>query len=118
MTRTFFFCVVALLSTGCQPAQPPQLSSKLELRPNLGEIVRVEGTARYLKISGPTIAADGFEIRVYPRTLWGPELDGQKIQVIGRLNDSSHATPPDPSLNPGEYWLGDSTWKPAVPEKK
>jgi hypothetical protein len=111
--------LAAWFIAGCaSSSEPPRLSSRLELKPNVGEIVRVEGTARYLKIAGPSIAGDDFEIRVYPRTLWGPELDGKKIQVIGRLNDSAHATPPDPSLNPGEYWLGDATWKPAVVTEK
>ena len=120
MIRIVNFLLAAALFTGCASSEDkaPRLASKLELRPNVGQTVRIEGIARYQKATGPMIAGDDFQIRVYPRTAWGPELDGKKIELTGRLNDSAHATPPDPSLNPGEYWLGESTWKIAVPETK
>ena len=120
MIRAILFIFVAGWCTGCASSEDkaPRLDSKLQLRPNVGQTVRIEGTARYLKATGPMIAADDFQIRVYPRTAWGSEMDGNKIELTGRLNDSAHAIPPDPSLNPGEYWLGESTWKLAIPEKK
>ena len=117
MKRLLLLIGIASMAAGCHSVEPAALSSSLDLKPNVGEIIRVEGVAHYLKATGPSIAAEGFEIRVYPRTAWGAELDGKRIQVIGRLNDSAHATPPDPSLNPGEYWLADSTWKPQLSEK-
>lgn len=120
MTRAITLFLAACLFSGCASSEDkaPRLNSKLQLHPNVGQSVRIEGTARYLKATGPMIAAEDFQIRVYPRTAWGPEMDGKKIELTGRLNDSAHAIPPDPSLNPGEYWLGESTWKIAVPENK
>lgn len=112
--------LTACLLSGCAGSEDkaPRLGSKLELQPNIGLAVRIEGTARYLKATGPMIVGEDFQIRVYPRTLWGAELDGKKIEVTGHLNDSAHMTPPDPSLNPGEYWLSETTWKHATPEQK
>ncbi len=95
----------------------PLLQSAVQLRANAGETIRVIGTARYLRASGPSIAGDDFEVRVYPNSAWGAELDGKQIEVTGRLNDSRTTTPPDPSVRPGEYWLSDVKWT-AVTEKK
>ena len=112
--------MIAGLVLGCSSSndKAPRLGSKLELQPNLGQTIRIEGTARYLRATGPLIAGDDFQIRVFPRDAWGAELDGKKIEVTGKLNDSAHATAPDPSVNPGEYWLSDSTWKLIVPDGK
>lgn len=120
MKRIIPLLLTACLLSGCAGSddKAPRLGSKLELQPNIGQTVRIEGTARYLKVTGPAIAGEDFQIRVYPRTVWAAEADGKKIEVTGRLNDSVHMTPPDPSLNPGEYWLSETTWKYATPEQK
>lgn len=114
------FGVLLLTLVGCSTGEKkvPALRSQAELKPNAGEIIRIDGTAHWLKISGPSIAGDDFEIRVYPRNAWGQEMDGVKVEVTGKLNDSLHTTPPDPSLSPGEYWLSDTKWKlPDAPKK-
>jgi hypothetical protein len=119
--RLLTLVVAAALLAGCQSTEQekkaPLLTSAVQLHPNGGETIRVVGTARYLKVSGPSIAGKDFEIRVYPTSAWGSELDGQKIEVTGVLNDSSETTPPDPSVRPGEYWLSDVKWT-RVTEKK
>jgi hypothetical protein len=108
-----------LLLGGCTHQQPeeeerpaPLLSLREDLQSNIGLVIRIEGTAHYLHVAGPSVAGKDFEVRVYPRTLWGAELDGQPVTVTGRLEKSDHSTPPDPSVTPGEYWLADSKWKP------
>jgi hypothetical protein len=90
--------------------EPPRLMERQELKPNVGQQILIEGTARYQKVTGPLIAANDFQIRIYPRNLWGAEMDGKKVRVTGMLNDSDHSTPPDPSLEPGEYWLSDTAY--------
>ena len=114
-------CLVAAIVAGCQSAEErdkaPLLASAVQLHSNAGAKIRIVGTARYLKAAGPSIAGTDFEIRVYPQTAWGPSLDGQEIEVTGRLNDSRVTTPPDPSVRPGEYWLSDVKWS-KVTEKK
>ena len=118
MKSFLLFSLAASLLAGCNSNEnkAPLLASRQQLKPSVGETVRVDGTARYLKTAGPSIAGDDFEIRVYPKNIWGPEMDGKKVEVTGHLNDSAHATPPDPSLSPGEYWLSEATWK--LPEAK
>ena len=114
MHRLLLLSLVAFLLAGCASSnerKAPQLVSRVQLQSNVGETIRIEGTAHYLQVAGPSIAGEDFEIRVYPRSAWGRELDGKSIEVTGRLNDSAHATPPDPSLTPGEYWLSEVTWK-------
>ena len=108
--------VIVVLLAGCQqhpPEEPiaPRLSSREQLKPNVGETIRIEGTAHYLRDTGPSVAGQDFEVRVYPRNIWGPEMEGKKIEVTGRLEDSKHVTPPDPSLSTGEYWLADTKVK-------
>jgi hypothetical protein len=93
----------------------PILQAAVQLENNAGEKIRIVGTARYMKTTGPTIAGADFEIKVYPKDVWGPEMDGKQVEVTGRLNDSRSTTPPDPSINPGEYWLSDATWMPVPP---
>src|SRR5437660_8135982 len=113
------FVLAAFLLTGCthNEVKAPLLSSVTQLKPNIGEVIRIEGTARYLRVAGPSVAGDDFEIRVYPKTVWGAELEGTKVVVTGKLNDSDSTTPPDPSLSPGEYWLSEATWKLPEPKK-
>ncbi len=116
--RSSLLIVAAILLTGCthHERQAPLLSDITQLKPNLGEVIRIEGTARYLHTAGPSVAGKDFEVRVYPTNVWDAKMDGTKVIVTGRLEDSTHSTPPDPSLTPGEYWLSDSTWK--LPEVK
>jgi hypothetical protein len=112
-----------LLVVGGCPHHPPEeeerpaprLRVREDLQSNLGLVIRIEGTAHYLKVAGPSVAGDDFEVRVYPRTVWGAEMDGKMVTVTGRLEKSDHATPPDPSVTPGEYWLADAKWKPRTP---
>ncbi len=120
MKRIVPLAFSACLLFGCASSEEhaPRLDSKTQLRVNIGQTVRIEGTARYLKATGPMIAGEDFQVRVYPRTVWGPEMDGKKLEVTGQLNESSHMTPPDPSLNPGEFWLSETKWKLPLPEKK
>jgi hypothetical protein len=118
---------ILLVAGGCPP-QPqednerpaPLLRLGEDLQSNIGLVIRIEGTAHYLKVAGPSVAGDDFEVRVYPRTVWGPEMDGKMVTVTGRLERSDHALPPDPSVTPGEYWLADAKWKPrpAATEKE
>jgi hypothetical protein len=110
--------LAAIFLPGCTHHEwkAPLLSDVTQLKPNLGQVIRIEGTARYLHVAGPSIAGKDFEIRVYPRDVWNEQMNGTKLEVTGRLEDSSHSTPPDPSLLPGEYWLSDATWK--LPEVK
>src|SRR4051794_21138381 len=117
--RLPFIVIVALLA-GCQPHPPeeppaPRLSTKVQLKPNVGETVRIVGKAHYLRDTGPSVAGDDFEVRVYPPNLWGPEMEGKQVELTGRLEDAKHSTPPDPSLLTGEYWLADARLK--KPEK-
>jgi hypothetical protein len=117
--QLFLLTSLCLITTGCPSHQGPEdlpllgrhLSSRLDLIPNVGETVLITGTARYLKIAGPSVAADDFEVRIYPTNVWGPEMDGKRVQVSGRLETSTHISPPDPSITPGEYWLADAKWK-------
>jgi hypothetical protein len=123
MRPTLFIAlsVVLFTLTGCasSPDKAPLLAHRAQLQVNAGETVRVEGTARFSHVSGPSVAGDDFEVRVYPRTIWGPETDGKKVEVTGKLNDSNRTTPPDPSITPGEYWLSDATLAPTdAAEKK
>ncbi len=118
MPRLFTAVLSLLLLTGCSSHEKaPQLRSAAQLRSNVGQSIRVVGTARYLKASGPSVAGTDFEIRVYPTNAWGPELDGKPVEVTGRLNDTHSITPPDPSINPGEYWLSNATWTPQLESK-
>jgi hypothetical protein len=108
--------LLTILLGGCGSHDSAPLLAKRDLLSiNSERQVRVIGIARYLQATGPSIASDDFELRVYPRHSWGPSLDGQRIEVTGTLHDSSHTTPPDPSLEPGEYWMSDVHWK-HVPE--
>ena len=91
------------------------LTSRADLKANVGQTVRVEGTAHFYKVGCPSVSTDEFEIFVYPRDLWGRDADGKPVGVIGRLNDTVHALPPDPYINPGEYWLSETVF---VPEGK
>jgi hypothetical protein len=118
MKSTFLFLAAAMLLTGCTHNEQlaPLLSTKTQLIPNVGQVIRIEGTARYLTVVGPSIAGEDFEIRVYPKTVWDVKMNNTKVIVTGRLNDSTHSTPPDPTLSPGEYWLSEATWK--LPETK
>jgi hypothetical protein len=120
MRLALLLIVLLLPLTGCpqhpsQEPMAPRLSTKVQLKPNVGEIIRIVGTAHYLRDTGPSVAGDDFEVRVYPRNLWGPEMDGKKVELTGRLEDSKHVTPPDPSLTAGEYWVADAKLK--APEK-
>ena len=94
----------------------PLLSDVTQLKPNIGQVIRIEGTAHYLHTAGPSVAGKDFEVRVYPRGVWDAETDGKKVIVTGRLENGTHMTPPDPSISPGEYWLSDSTWKRPEPK--
>jgi hypothetical protein len=118
MKSTLLLLIATSLLIGCthNEQKAPLLSSKSQLIPNVGQVIRIEGTARYLTVAGPSIAGEDFEIRVYPRTVWDAKMNGTKVEVTGRLNDSKLATPPDPTLSPGEYWLSEATWK--LPEAK
>ena len=103
------FLLLATL-TGCGGV--PLLTSRADLKPNVGQLVRVDGTAHFYKIGCPSISTDEFELFVYPRDLWGRETNGQHVEVIGRLNDTVHTLPPDSYINPGEYWLSETTFAP------
>ena len=107
-----------LIGCGSSERTAPRLTSHLQLGPNVGQVIEVDGTAHFLRAVGPSVAGDDFEIRIFPRSIWGADMDGRKVQVIGRLNNSTYAVPPDPSFNTGEYWLSETTWKPAPLEKK
>jgi hypothetical protein len=95
----------------------PLLSHRTELQFNTDQTVRVVGTARYSKVTGPSIVGEDFELRVYPTSAWGAELNGKRVEVTGKIHDAAQATPPDPSVLPGEYWIGDAKWTPAVESK-
>lgn len=112
------FALFTLAGCASSPEKAPLLAHRAELQVNAGETVRVEGTARYSRVTGPSVAGDDFEVRVYPRTIWGPETDGKKVEVTGKLNDSNKTTPPDPSITPGEYWLSDASLQPAESAEK
>lgn len=118
--RAAITLAAAITVPGCaqHEEKAPLLHSAFELSPNAGETIRVIGTARYLKVVGPSVAGADFDVRVYPKTAWGPELDGKQVEVTGRLNDSRQTTPPDPSINPGEYWLSDVKWTPYPPPEE
>jgi hypothetical protein len=120
--RPLALLITATLIAGCasdkDQHKAPLLSSAFQLHSNAGETIRVIGTARYLKVSGPSIAGDDFEIRVYPSNAWGPDLDGKTIEVTGRLNDSRVTVAPDPTISPGQYWLSDVKWTPVTENKK
>ena len=120
MKRILPTLLAALFLAGCGSGErtAPRLTSRLQLIPNVGQVIEIDGTAHFLHAVGPSVAGDDFEIRLFPRSVWNADMDGQKVQVIGRLNNSSHATPPDPSFGTGEYWLSETTWKPAPLEKK
>jgi len=106
--------------TGCNstPEKAPLLAHRAQLQVNPGETVRVVGTARYSHETGPSVAGEDFQLRVYPRNLWGADADGKRVEVTGKLNDSNRTTPPDPSITPGEYWLSDASWLPAEEAEK
>jgi len=112
--------LAVLLFAGCASEErtAPCLNSRLQLGPNVGQLIEIDGTAHFLRAVGPSVAGDDFEIRIFPRSIWGTDMDGRKVLVIGRLNNSSHATAPDPSFSAGEYWLSETTWKPAPLETK
>ena len=109
---------VMLLSIGCaSDKEGLHLSQRAELRSNLSQLVHIDGVAQYQSITGPAIATEQFVVRVYPTNAWGADVAGKRVSVVGKLLESSVATPPDPSVNPGEYWLGDATWK-LIPAEK
>jgi hypothetical protein len=120
MKRILPTLLAALFLAGCGSSEraAPRLTSRLQLGSNAGQLVEIDGTAHFLRAVGPSVAGDDFEIRILPRAIWGADMDGRKVRVIGRLNNSSRATPPDPSFSAGEYWLSDTTWKPVPLEKK
>jgi hypothetical protein len=109
----FSLALIPLAGCASSPEKAALLAHRAQLQFNVGETVRVIGTARYSKASGPSVAAEDFELRVYPRTIWGADADGKRVEVTGMLNDSNKTTPPDPSITPGEYWLSQSSWLPA-----
>ena len=118
MRSIFYFLIVCLIfQAGCSSQQGLSLTSRNELKPNLGQIVRIDGIAHFQSITGPAIATDNFEVRVYPRTLWGADVSGKRVSVVGKLLQSTVSTPPDPSVNPGEYWLSESTFTLTPSEK-
>jgi hypothetical protein len=107
----------ALFLAGCASGAA-SLTGRSDLQPNVGQTVRIIGTAHFYKIGCPSVATDEFEVFVYPRNLWGMEAQGKKVEVTGRLNDTRRMVPPDPYINPGEYWLSDSTWKSVTQDGK
>jgi hypothetical protein len=101
--------LVALI--GCvSNEKAPLLSHRAQLQFNTDQIVRVVGTARYSKVTGPSVVGSDFELRVYPTSAWGPEENGKQVEVTGKIHDATQETPPDPSVLPGEYWIGDAKW--------
>ena len=105
--------VLAIFLCGCgsHDDEGRLLSKRNLLAINTQTKVRVIGVARYMRTTGPSVDSEDFELRVYPTESWGSSLDGQRIEVIGVLHDTAHSTPPDPSIEPGEYWLSDVHWK-------
>ena len=111
MIRILARVLPLLLVVGCA-VPPPRLAAKSDLIPNVGQMVRVEGIAHFYKVNGgcPSVATDEFEVFVYPRNLWGLEMQGKKVAVTGRLASTTRTPVPDPYINTGEYWLSDSTF--------
>ena len=110
MTRYLSLALVALLAGCMSHDKAPLLAHRAELQFNTDQVVRIVGTAHYSKVTGPSVVGSDFEIRVYPTNAWGPDEDGKKVEVTGTIHDAAQQTPPDPSVLPGEYWIGDAKW--------
>ena len=116
--KRIFLLTFLVLSLGCaNEKQGLLLTQRTELKANLTQLVRIDGVARFQSITGPAIETPQFVVRVYPTNAWGADVAGKQVSVIGKLLESSVSTPPDPSVNPGEYWLSEATWK-LIPAEK
>lgn len=115
MTRYLLLGFLVVLSGCVSNDKAPLLSHRAELQFNTDQVVRVVGTARYSQVTGPSVVGGDFELRVYPTNAWGPEENGKQVEVTGKVHDAAQATPPDPSVLPGEYWIGDAKWTAVTP---
>jgi len=100
MGRFISLFLLAALAGCASNEKAPLLSRRAELQFNTDQTVRIIGTARFSKVTGPSVIGDDFELRIYPTNVWGAEADGKRVEVTGKVHNSAQATPPDPSVLP------------------